>query len=239
MKVTASSFNPTFTSSPCTTQSQGKGGSAMFIQYPPPKVKGSQGDNILLAFAANGTEEDDLIIIQGPNPTTGSKKLREIFVNRRVQKDPEELFKDNFTVNFAWSEGITVVNLTIPDLQSGDEGTYKLSVAFLIGPDINVTMNVLIGPNDGVKVNTTANPQTTSGSNVNTTELTGSTSGGGLPDWAAILIGIVFAIIIAIVIIVYKRRNSGPPPQALPRYDPVNNRDRDRHGNGVMQGHRS
>ncbi|XP_066288736.1 uncharacterized protein [Branchiostoma lanceolatum] len=214
------------------------GGAPTFIQYPPAKVEGSQGDNILLSFAANGTEEDGLIIIQGPNhPINDSKKQRIIFEQGTGQEKLLEPFKSNFSVITGWSGGVTLVNLTILDLQPGDEGAYQLSVSLIHrGPDVYVTINELNSPDDGVTVNTTVTPRTTSGSNVNTTERAGSTSGGGLPSWAiALIVLVVLAIIIAIVVFVYKRRNSGPPPQAHPRYDPVNNRDQDRHGNGVIQ----
>ncbi|XP_035679043.1 uncharacterized protein LOC118417557 [Branchiostoma floridae] len=212
-------------------------GSAMFIQYPPSTVEGGQGDDKLLSFAANGTEEHESIVIQGPNPITGSNKFVPVYELGAGEEDPHEPFKGNFSVSIAWFNGITVVNLTILDFQLGEVGLYKLSVGFHTGPDINVTMNDLNGSDEGITNNTAATALMTTGSHVNNT---GSASSGGLPGGsiAAIVIVVVLPIIAIVVAggCIYKRRNGRPPQVPPQRYDPVHNGGRDPHDNRFMQG---
>ncbi|XP_066288739.1 uncharacterized protein [Branchiostoma lanceolatum] len=200
-----------------------------FVQHPPSTVRGTRGDNLLLTVVVNGTDELDPIVIQGPNPITGSNKLVPIFERGTGQENPHEPFKGNFSVSTDWSGGVTVVNMTILDVQSGDEGTYMFSMAFHAGPGINVTVNELNGHNDGVTVNTTV-----TGSKVNTTESTGSGEGLTGGAIAGIVIGLVIAAMAVAGIYLYKRRNSGiPPPDPQIVYVPV---DKEAHDNGDVPG---
>ncbi|KAI8504689.1 hypothetical protein Bbelb_178070 [Branchiostoma belcheri] len=203
-------------------------GAPTFIQYPASPVTGAQGSNISLTCVAVGTGEQDTVIVQGPNPLTGSKLS--IIYELAKEADPYEPYKGNFSVTHTWSNGTTVVAMTILDFQPGDVGTYKLSVGFLIGSGVNVTAELVV-PDATAK--TTVTSQTTTGGRVNTTSVdqTGSTSGGALPGWATAIIvtGVVLAIIAIAILVIYVRwRSSGTPPKEPPvRYTPVTNGDAD------------
>ncbi|XP_078689147.1 uncharacterized protein LOC144920691 isoform X2 [Branchiostoma floridae x Branchiostoma belcheri] len=200
-------------------------GTPTFIQYPASPVPGAQGSNISLTCVAVGTGEQDTVIVQGPNPLTGSKLS--IIYELAKEADPYEPYKGNYSVTHTWSNGTTVVAMTILDFQPGDVGTYKLSVGFLIGSGVNVTE--LVVPDATAK--TTVTSQTTKGGLVNTTAVdpTGSTSGGGLPGWATAIIVVASLILAsACIYLIYRWRNSRTPAQDPPvRYDPVKNGDAD------------
>ncbi|XP_078607686.1 uncharacterized protein LOC144879785 [Branchiostoma floridae x Branchiostoma japonicum] len=188
---------------------------ANFSQYPPPMVSVAQGDDVLLSFLIDGRTDRDAIVIQGPNPITGSNKFVPVYELGAGEEDPHEPFKGNFSVNIAWFDGITVVNLTILDFQHGEAGLYKLSVGFHTGPDINVTIVA-----DLPVINTTSILETKTG---NTMVPTGSTSPGGrLPGWAVALIVLAtFAVLTAVAIVIYKWRTSGTRRENQERYTAV------------------